>query len=206
MNLIAIESSSSICGVSLFINGKIKETIEIEENRVHAKLLPVFLNDIILKNNVSVDDIDGVAISSGPGSYTGLRIGMSLAKGFAFSKKIPIVPIPTLESMNLEVKKKGHYYILLHSHKNIVFSQLFQDGKILNKPESLSFEQLKKYRKWGYGLGKLSKNVQCNEVKPSSINIGKLALLNFDSLATNQYHQVNPEYITNIKFKKINDS
>tara|TARA_B100000945_G_scaffold320651_1_gene331406 strand:+ start:1503 stop:2123 length:621 start_codon:yes stop_codon:yes gene_type:complete len=206
MNLIAIESSSSICGVSLFIKGKIKDTIEIEKNRVHAKFLPVFLNDIILKNNISVDEIDGVAISSGPGSYTGLRIGMSLAKGFSFSKNIPIVPIPTLESMNLEVKQKGHYYILLHSHKDIIFSQLFQDGEKLNKPESISFKQLKNYEKWGYDLGKLSQNIKYNEIKPSSANIGKLALLNFDRLATNQYHEVNPEYITNIKFKKLNDS
>ena len=89
--------------------------------------------------------MNAIAVSSGPGSYTGLRIGMSLAKGLAAAGEIPIIPVPTLEVMNSQITQNGSYWLLLHSHKNMVFSQRFNSGNIDSKIECDVFD-LGKYK------------------------------------------------------------
>ena len=126
MNILAIESASTICGVALFLENKLIEIDEVNKSRVHGERIPTIVNKLIKKYDFSLSNLDGIAVSSGPGSYTGLRIGMSFAKGLALAAGVPIIPIPTMEVINHNINDKGSYYILLYSHKNLVFQQLFE--------------------------------------------------------------------------------
>ena len=128
MNILSIESASTVCGTALFCDDKMVEIDEITRPRIHGERLPVIIDNILKKYQVGVADLDGIAVSEGPGSYTGLRIGMSLAKGLAVSEGIPIIPVPTLEAMSRGISREGVYWILLHSHKNVVFAQRFNSG------------------------------------------------------------------------------
>ena len=106
MKIIAIETATEICGVSIIENNEI---IGIEEQilfRDHAEKLPLLTQKILKKYNLKIKDFNGVAVSTGPGSFTGLRIGLSFAKALAFSNDINLIPIPTLYSMvnNLDLK------------------------------------------------------------------------------------------------------
>lgn len=100
--IINIETSTEICSVSISENGVCKHLkIHIpEENSLerssHSKLLAVFIRDLLNENKILVSNIDAVAISGGPGSYTGLRIGTSTAKGFAFASNIPLIATDTM--------------------------------------------------------------------------------------------------------------
>ena len=97
--ILNIETATHICSVALSNNG---ETIDIEESfedKTHAELLTVFIEKILERNNLTTKDISAIAVSEGPGSYTGLRIGLSVAKGLCYGLKIPLIFIPTLEAM-----------------------------------------------------------------------------------------------------------
>ena len=105
MNLnyfINIETSTDICSVSLSRNA---ETIALKENheRNHASAVSRYIEDILSENNLKVSDLSGVAISKGPGSYTGLRIGTSTAKGMAYQSGIKLIAVDTLQAMALKV-------------------------------------------------------------------------------------------------------
>ena len=69
-----------------------------------------------------------MAISIGPGSYTGIKIGVNFTKALAYSLNIPIVPVNSIDSLNFSINQKGKYYIALFSHKDYIFYQKFKDG------------------------------------------------------------------------------
>ena len=98
--LLHIETATTNCSVSLAENGKL---LAIKEHDTptysHSEQLHVFIEEVIALANIELSGIDAVAVSKGPGSYTGLRIGVSTAKGLCFSLDIPLISIPTLESM-----------------------------------------------------------------------------------------------------------
>lgn len=104
--VLSIETSGSICSVAIIENQCVVEIISTEEPNVHSKKLAVFIQDIFKKTNLNPSDIDVVAVSEGPGSYTGLRIGFSLAKGLCYALDKPIVLVPTLKAIAFEMKKQ----------------------------------------------------------------------------------------------------
>ncbi|MCG8685949.1 MAG: tRNA (adenosine(37)-N6)-threonylcarbamoyltransferase complex dimerization subunit type 1 TsaB [Desulfobacterales bacterium] len=97
--ILLIESATEVCSVTLADNGKVIEKIENTIGRTHATHLAVYIDQVLKKRNVSVNNLSAIALSKGPGSYTGLRIGTSLAKGLCFTNNLPLIAIPTLEIM-----------------------------------------------------------------------------------------------------------
>jgi len=106
--ILHIESSTSICSVALAKDGKLIDIQESNEGQNHGRLLAVFVNDILCRQNISSKQLSAVAISEGPGSYTGLRIGVSLAKGICYANQIPLIPVSPLQSMCEQVISRQH--------------------------------------------------------------------------------------------------
>ncbi len=102
--ILNIETATTNCSVSLARDGNL---LALKENNTpnysHAEQLHVFIAECMSEANLSFSDLDAVAVSKGPGSYTGLRIGVSAAKGLCFSLDIPLIAIPTLTSMASQV-------------------------------------------------------------------------------------------------------
>ena len=95
--ILNIETATKNCSVSLSKNGILIDLLEIaEENYSHAEQLHNFFEKVMQKSNITYKDLDAVAISKGPGSYTGLRIGVSAAKGLCFALNIPLISLDTL--------------------------------------------------------------------------------------------------------------
>jgi tRNA threonylcarbamoyladenosine biosynthesis protein TsaB len=95
--ILNIETATKNCSVSLSENGVLLKLIEIaEENYSHAEQLHIFIEKALQQANITFKDLDAVAISKGPGSYTGLRIGVSAAKGLCFALNIPLISIDTI--------------------------------------------------------------------------------------------------------------
>ena len=97
--ILNIESATEVCSVALADERGLIDLLENSEGRSHALLLTVFIQDLLKKNKISVDNLDAIAISMGPGSYTGLRIGVSAAKGLCFGADKPLLAVSTLQSM-----------------------------------------------------------------------------------------------------------
>ncbi len=97
--ILCIETATAVCSVALINESKILAIKETDEKNAHSSVLNVFVEDIFKQSGISFTALDAVAVSMGPGSYTGLRIGISAAKGYCFALDKPLIAIPTLQSM-----------------------------------------------------------------------------------------------------------
>ena len=95
--IILIETSTALCSTAMVEDGKIVCCRESSENRAHASLTAVFIDEMLKERGCSLKDCSAVCISEGPGSYTGLRVGVSTAKGLCFGAGIPLLSVGTLE-------------------------------------------------------------------------------------------------------------
>ena len=122
-DILSIETSSNVCGVSFISNGECIKTIEEDSDRKHVEKIPVFFREIQKEIGFGLSEINAIAVSNGPGSFTGLRIGLSFAKGLALSHNLPIVPIPTMMSLAFSCRKAKPKTGLIYSHGEKIFCQ-----------------------------------------------------------------------------------
>ena len=107
--ILNIETATKNCSVSIANKGEVVVLIELNDlNYSHAEKLHPFINQALKEAKVSIRDIDAVAVSKGPGSYTGLRIGVSAAKGICFSINKPLISIETLRSLSVSILSLIH--------------------------------------------------------------------------------------------------
>ena len=103
--ILNIETATKNCSVSLSNEGKTIVCKELaEQNFSHAEKLHLFIGEVLSENKFTFSDLKAVAVSQGPGSYTGLRIGVSSAKGFCYAMNIPMIAIDTLQLLAKQIQ------------------------------------------------------------------------------------------------------
>ncbi|WP_298532761.1 tRNA (adenosine(37)-N6)-threonylcarbamoyltransferase complex dimerization subunit type 1 TsaB [uncultured Algibacter sp.] len=125
--ILNIETATTNCSVSLSDNG---ETIMIKEDNdksySHAERLHVYIESVLKEAHISSVDLSAIAISKGPGSYTGLRIGVSAAKGLCFAMDKPLISVATLQALAWQVTiKEGCIVAMLDARRMEVYSAIF---------------------------------------------------------------------------------
>lgn len=128
--ILNIETATKNCSVSLAQNGKVLAMTELNEGGFsHAEKLHTFILDVLKKADKTMQDLDAIAVSKGPGSYTGLRIGVSAAKGLCFALDRPLLAISTLSLLAQAVSLKDYdYYIpLIDARRMEVYSAVFNN-------------------------------------------------------------------------------
>jgi tRNA threonylcarbamoyladenosine biosynthesis protein TsaB len=127
MYILNIETATKNCSVSLAKNGETILCKEIaEQGYSHAEKLHVFIEEIIKETGIGVNDLNGIAVSKGPGSYTGLRIGVSSAKGLCYALGIPLISVDTLQVLAKQVViENGLIVPMLDARRMEVYSAIF---------------------------------------------------------------------------------
>jgi tRNA threonylcarbamoyladenosine biosynthesis protein TsaB len=97
--ILLLETATTTCSVALAQNGSIIAFKEVNERNIHASHITLFIEEVMLAAEKKYSDLQAIAISKGPGSYTGLRIGVSTAKGLCYALDIPLIGIDTIEAM-----------------------------------------------------------------------------------------------------------
>lgn len=125
--ILNIETSTTNCSVSLSNEG---ETLVLKEdnnaNYSHAESLHIFIDDVIKMAKLNSKDLEAIAVSKGPGSYTGLRIGVSAAKGLCYALKIPLISVSTLNALAHQVKiNEGIIVPMLDARRLEVYSAVY---------------------------------------------------------------------------------
>lgn len=110
--LLHIESTSTVCSVAISKNANLLAIKELNNGYTHAENLHVFIDELLKENAFKPTDLSAISISSGPGSYTGLRIGFSAAKGLAYALQIPLISIDTLKALTVSAIKKTNEDVL----------------------------------------------------------------------------------------------
>ena len=125
--ILNIETATTNCSVSLSNEG---ETLVLKEDYSgsysHAERLHVYIDEVIKQGGITTDQLDAIAVSKGPGSYTGLRIGVSTAKGLCFALDKPLLAVPTLKALAHQVKEDNGVIIpMLDARRLEVYSAVF---------------------------------------------------------------------------------
>jgi tRNA threonylcarbamoyladenosine biosynthesis protein TsaB len=111
--ILQIETATTVCSVALAKNGQVVGVKQLDERNIHAEIITLYIQELITQAAIQFADLDAIAVSCGPGSYTGLRIGISTAKGLCFALDKPLIAIETLEAMIYGVMDEKKYNDML---------------------------------------------------------------------------------------------
>lgn len=139
--IILIETSTALCSVAIAIDGAIAGSRESNKPKAHASLTAVFVKELLDEQGLFVKDCDAVCVSAGPGSYTGLRVGASTAKGLCFGADIKLLSVPTTDvlvaqALSEKLLPEGCKYIvpMIDARRMEVYSALYDaKGKRLTE-------------------------------------------------------------------------
>ncbi len=219
-NILHIDTATEVCSVCIANDGKPVILKETKEGRSHASLLTVFIDEII--ETTGIDKVDAVAISSGPGSYTGLRIGVGVAKGICYGSNAPLISVPTLSSMFYGVKsllkeegsgiKEALFVPMIDARRMEVYAAIFDEfGNWIEETNALiineeTFTDLLKNKVlyfFGSGIGKLEKIINHGNARfvkayqHSSLSMVQLAHTIFKEKHFKELAYYEPFYLKN---------
>ena len=195
MYILNIETATKNCSVSLAKEGKTLLYKEVaEQGYSHAEKLHVFIEELLQEAGVAFSDLKAVAVSKGPGSYTGLRIGVSAAKGFCYALEIPLISIDTLQLLAEQVEITDGWIVpMIDARRMEVYSAVFdaQHQKIqATQAEIITEESYKHYTENLYFVGDCQEKLQTlltqpnfhflpNVVFPSAKEMSRLSYLKY---------------------------
>ncbi len=126
--ILNIETATTVCSVSISEDNTLLATKEIDEGFTHSENLHVFIKELLQLTKLKPNNLNAIAVSKGPGSYTGLRIGVSSAKGLCYALNIPLISINTLQVMansNFIKDKTSYYCPMLDARRMEVYTTVF---------------------------------------------------------------------------------
>ena len=216
--ILNIETATKNCSVSLSKNGK---TIFFKEHAdqgySHAEKLHVFIDQVIKECQINISEINAVAVSKGPGSYTGLRIGVSAAKGLCYALNIPLIAVDTLEILANQVQKKDGLIVpMLDARRMEVYSAIFNNDleKISEtKAEILSTESYAEINEKIYFVGDCQEKSQTVFTKnnfeflpeivyPSANEMSKISYQKFENKQFEDVAYFEPFYLKDFLLTK----
>tara|TARA_B100001287_G_scaffold226866_1_gene196700 strand:+ start:22673 stop:23365 length:693 start_codon:yes stop_codon:yes gene_type:complete len=214
--ILNIETSTKTCSISIAENGNLFAYEEIKSDQfVHGEKLHQMIKDLFDKNKKNITEISAVAVASGPGSFTGLRIGVSAAKGLAYGLKVPLISIMTINLMieYYDVKRKIENIIIfpmIDARRNEVYTAGYNFKKKMILPVNAQIindeflTSLKKYEEIyfvGEGAEKLYGKInQANlSIEAFHLNSAKaMVKLSYNKFIKNQFEDIayfNPYYL-----------
>lgn len=193
--ILSIDTSTKVCSVALHKEGKLLVINELYTEKSHSGMLTTLCENVVKHAGFSLQDLDAIAVAKGPGSYTGLRIGVSTAKGFCFALDKPLVAVNTLEAMAYQVKDfyDSRYLIcpMIDARRMEVFCQIFDnemniilatEAKIIDEDSFLKLLEQNKIVFIGDGSAKCQEKITHpnaifpkTEITPTAKTIGILA-------------------------------
>ena len=141
--ILHLETATKVCSVALSNNGVVLSSKEeVADSFIHSEALTLFIEDVMSEANVLLSDLSAISISSGPGSYTGLRIGLSTAKGLCFALNIPLISVETLPALKeLASNQDLNVIPMLDARRMEVYAQVFaSNGTILQTLDAIELD------------------------------------------------------------------
>ncbi len=139
--ILHIDSTTKVCSIALSKNEELIQLVELDSDGLaHSEKLHLFIEECLEKASIKPSDLNAVSVSKGPGSYTGLRIGVSAAKGLCYGLNIPLIAVDTLEAMAntvaLEVESDAVLIPMIDARRVEVFCSIHQSGEIVKTVHS----------------------------------------------------------------------
>ncbi|NMM47260.1 tRNA (adenosine(37)-N6)-threonylcarbamoyltransferase complex dimerization subunit type 1 TsaB [Marinigracilibium pacificum] len=223
MIILALETATSICSVAVLEDDKVLGKIDLNIERAHSSKLATAIDELLKLLDLAIVDLSAVAVSKGPGSYTGLRIGVSTAKGICYGNNIPLIGVETLEGMavqaNSYIESSADYILfpMIDARRMEVYTSAFSSSIIkLEETHPLIADENtfsdnytdKEIYLFGDGAKKVYDIIDRNGVyyipglQPDAIGIGKVAIEKFKQNDFEDVAYFEPFYLKEYKAGK----
>lgn len=210
--ILNIETATRTCSIALAENGKLLALAEEHDIQSHASKITLFIKDVFEKSNKKYAELDAIAVSIGPGSYTGLRIGLSTAKGLCYALNKPLLAVDTLQSLAAGMIKENHdtdalYIPNMDARRNEIYFAVYSHNlDTIKSPKPLILEEntFNNYQKklilGGNGNKKIhdivkNRNFVFLNVEFSALNMIEISdkMLNINKFSNTAY--IEPNYL-----------
>ena len=196
MRILYIDTSSSYLYTSIVENDKLISEIKEEFGQSLSEVALPRIASMFDKNNLSPKDIDKIIVVNGPGSFTGIRIGITIAKIYAWSLNIPITTIYSLEAMAISSKNNIYHVPILNARRGYVYTAIYdEDYKEVLKPCHILLtdlqEKLKDIKEYEYISNDEFDDLDVNSYSPDMVKVVNY----FKDKENINPHAVNPEYL-----------
>ena len=138
MSILAIDTSTQVSSVAVVSDGKLAAELTMQAKLTHSETLLPHIEEVLGMANQKKEELEGIAVSLGPGSFTGLRIGLATAKAMAYALQLPIVGVPTLRALAWHFPVEGFQLLpMIDAQKGNVYVEryMWEHGKLLKKTE-----------------------------------------------------------------------
>ena len=197
MRYLYIDTSSSYLYTAIVENEKLLSEIKEEFGQSLSEVALPKIASMFIENDLEAKDIDKIIVVDGPGSFTGIRIGITIAKVYSWSLNIPITTITSLEAMALSGSENTIHVPIINARRGYVYTAIYdKDNNELFKPQHIKIEdlqkELEKYKEFEYISNDQFKDME--NIKPYDPNLEKIVNYYKDKKDVNP-HAVNPEYL-----------
>lgn len=210
--ILAIETSDKICSCAVFYDNQKYTETSIQLKNSHSEKIFQCIDASLKLLSLDVNDCKLIAVSSGPGSFTGLRIGLSAAKGIATASNIPIVPVPTFEALALELlssTKISEEFVIANkvNVEEIYFAKFKNEGNIYKFTDELKLIKSIELESEAFDL-RIFGNVKNDKLKiiekfaPSAVKVAEWAFLFGENLMTTDFDYLEPMYLKSFVIKR----
>jgi len=212
--ILAIETSENLCGACVYFSDDKYFESDVQLKNSHSEKIYEGIDYVIKSAGIQIQDLSHIAVSSGPGSFTGLRIGMSAAKGLAFGASLPIVPVPTFEALALQLcsfLSDGTDFIIANKVKagEVYFAKFQIKSNSYIFTESLKIIDINDLKS-KFNSCLIFGNVKVNHQNMAKINtstplplfVAKWSKLFGKDLLTFNYDYLEPNYLKNFIVKE----
>lgn len=215
--ILSIETATKVCSVAVHFEGTLvaEQTYHLEKS--HSSLLPQIVKETLVNCEIGLQELDAFAVSEGPGSYTGLRIGVTTAKGLAYATGKKLIGVPTLAAMHRQLRKtikEGYFCPMIDARRMEVYCQLFDRDKEIWETTPLivkegSFADFDSQPLYLFGDGakktrevlKQDNLVWVPDIHPSAVEIGGLAEERYQNNLFEEVAYYEPFYLKEFQTK-----
>lgn len=197
MKILYIDTSSSFLYSAIYKNNTIISEVKEEYGQSLSEVTLPKIVEMFTNNNLSPKDVDKIIVVNGPGSFTGIRIGVTIAKVFAWTLKIPITTILSLEAMSISSETNSYHVPIINARRGFVFAAIYDEKQnCILKPQHIKITELRKeLDKLGdYEIISNDEFDEFNNIKKYNPNILKIVDYFKDKKEISP-HAVNPEYL-----------
>jgi len=207
-NILGIDTSTDNCSVVLLTDNQVIERNEIAKS-AHSEKLIQFISEILEEANITVEELTCIGVNIGPGSFTGLRIGLSTAKGLAFPHNIPILPVKSLPVLVQANNAETDLIYFIKSHKDMIFYNHFTDENSDLIDLEVTYGDINEIVKDNSGIEMIGNfdfidNFQINNkvIFPTGKAVAELVKNNYDRLSSSIGKSIEPYYLTSFLAQK----
>lgn len=209
--VLGIETSGELCSVSLMVSEKEIYTAEILKKNIHSEKIYSLIDFCLTSAGIKPVDLKGIAVSSGPGSFTGLRIGFSAAKGIAFGAELPIIPVPTFSALAMQISAALPDNTQFVIANNVNISELYIERFVIKEGKTETVTPLSLIKKDSFNnyiekeeliFGNYIKKDNKSFSEPSAEFICRRAYLFGKDLLTSDFEYLEPQYLKDFVAKE----